>query len=98
MIALPVLAIAAVLYASYLATRWAYGAMIRMPVGSGNNASFRPEAAAQATGNDVRGYLELNLVKVEDKKVESDTREKNAERAKEKEGQTTSPANFLSER
>lgn len=101
-IALPVLVLATVFGASYVVTRWAYGVLARggggEPVGSGNSASFRPAAAAEAKGNDVRGYLELNLVKVEDKKVEGDARGRGAERVEEKEGRAMDPYRFLTEK
>lgn len=73
MISLPFLAIVAILWTIYVAARRAYGIVARAIayVGSGNSVSFRPkaeaEAEAHAVGNDVRGYLELNLVKVEKK-------------------------------
>lgn len=40
--------------------RWAYGAALRAPVGSGNRVMMRPAAH----GNEAHGHLELNLIKV----------------------------------
>lgn len=70
LIVLPLVIMAAIVWTSYQAVRWAYGAVVQAPVGLGNNsASFQPEAGAEATGNEVRRYLDLNLVKVGDEKA-----------------------------
>lgn len=72
---LPSMVIGTFLWACYVGLQWAHGLIIRGPVGSENKVLVRSEAEVHATGNETYGYLELNMLKVEENREGGDDRE-----------------------
>lgn len=61
----PAVLLGTVMWACYVAGRWALGLVFRGTVGSENRVMMRPQASAM--GNEAHGNLEINLLKVEQK-------------------------------
>lgn len=61
----PAVFLGTVMWACYVAGRWALGLVFRGTVGSENRVMMRPQASAM--GNEAHGNLEINLLKVEQK-------------------------------
>lgn len=63
LIALPLVTMAAMLWASYQVARWAYGAVVRVPVGSGNDVRGLPGVEpGQSGGQEVRTLVYTMLL------------------------------------